>query len=131
MEQAETSLTRRITSRCRNFLFLRKGDAVYSQDETSEIFIGEWMEMRGIRDQIVVATKVCFPSFLLRARDANFDNVVHHRLQTWTRRYRSACFIFRQQQQIAPCERRSQLEEAEDLIHRHLVPALVGLRDRH
>ncbi|KAI0370887.1 aryl-alcohol dehydrogenase [Pilatotrama ljubarskyi] len=27
------------------------------QDETSEAFIGEWMELRGIRDQIVVATK--------------------------------------------------------------------------
>ena len=28
------------------------------QDETSEEFIGEWMETRGVRDQIVVATKV-------------------------------------------------------------------------
>ena len=28
------------------------------QDETSEMFIGEWMESRGIRDQIVIATKV-------------------------------------------------------------------------
>ncbi|KLO07374.1 Aldo/keto reductase [Schizopora paradoxa] len=27
------------------------------QDETSEAFIGEWMESRGIRDQIVLATK--------------------------------------------------------------------------
>ncbi|KAJ3492253.1 hypothetical protein NLI96_g158 [Meripilus lineatus] len=27
------------------------------QDETSEEFLGEWMEKRGIRDQIVVATK--------------------------------------------------------------------------
>ncbi|KAI0697044.1 aryl-alcohol dehydrogenase [NADP(+)] [Cytidiella melzeri] len=27
------------------------------QDETSEMFIGEWMEKRGIRDQMVVATK--------------------------------------------------------------------------
>ena len=31
----------------------------YSQDETSELFIGEWMEKRGIRDQLVIATKVC------------------------------------------------------------------------
>lgn len=31
----------------------------HSQDETSEIFIGEWMEKRGIRDQLVIATKVC------------------------------------------------------------------------
>ena len=28
------------------------------QDESSEEFLGEWMESRGIRDQIVVATKV-------------------------------------------------------------------------
>ncbi|EJF56937.1 Aldo/keto reductase [Dichomitus squalens LYAD-421 SS1] len=27
------------------------------QDETSEMFIGEWMESRGIRDQMVIATK--------------------------------------------------------------------------
>lgn len=30
----------------------------YSQDESSEEFIGEWMEKRGIRDQMVIATKV-------------------------------------------------------------------------
>ena len=34
--------------------------AMASQDETSELFIGEWMEMRGIRNQVFVATKVCF-----------------------------------------------------------------------
>ena len=28
------------------------------QEETSEAFIGEWMETRGVRDQMVVATKV-------------------------------------------------------------------------
>ncbi|CAK5265822.1 unnamed protein product [Mycena citricolor] len=27
------------------------------QDETSEMFIGEWMEQRGIRDQIILSTK--------------------------------------------------------------------------
>ena len=30
------------------------------QDESSEEFIGEWMEQRGIRDQMVIATKVRF-----------------------------------------------------------------------
>ena len=30
----------------------------FSQDEASEEFIGEWMQVRGIRDQIVIATKV-------------------------------------------------------------------------
>ena len=31
---------------------------MYSQDETSEMFIGEWAESKGIRDQLVIATKV-------------------------------------------------------------------------
>lgn len=29
-----------------------------SQDETSEMFVGEWAEKRGIRDQLFIATKV-------------------------------------------------------------------------
>ena len=33
-----------------------------SQNETSEEFIGEWMEQRGIRDQIVLATKASYIS---------------------------------------------------------------------
>ena len=31
---------------------------IHSQDESSEIFIGEWAEERGIRDQLFIATKV-------------------------------------------------------------------------
>ncbi|KAI0354885.1 Aldo/keto reductase [Trametes cingulata] len=31
------------------------------QNETSEMFIGEWMEQRGIRDQTVIATKYSSP----------------------------------------------------------------------
>jgi aryl-alcohol dehydrogenase-like predicted oxidoreductase len=38
-----------------------------SQDETSEEFIGEWAEKRGIRDQLVIATKAS-PTFLRVAR---------------------------------------------------------------
>ena len=33
------------------------------QDGTSEMFIGEWMEARGIRDQMVIATKVHTTAF--------------------------------------------------------------------
>lgn len=40
-----------------------------SQDETSEMFIGEWAEKRGIRDQLVIATKVSLFRF--------FQNVWH------------------------------------------------------
>lgn len=31
-----------------------------SQDESSEETLGEWLEERGVRDQIVLATKVRF-----------------------------------------------------------------------
>ena len=40
------------------------------QGESSEQFIGEWMEQRGIRDQIVIATKV-ITLFLLESVDAS------------------------------------------------------------
>jgi aryl-alcohol dehydrogenase-like predicted oxidoreductase len=33
-------------------------DSSDSQDESQEIFLGEWMEKRGIRDQLVITTKV-------------------------------------------------------------------------
>jgi hypothetical protein len=38
-----------------------------SQDGTSEELIGEWMELRGNRDQMVIATKVPTPSYILLA----------------------------------------------------------------
>ncbi|KAI0792557.1 aryl-alcohol dehydrogenase [Abortiporus biennis] len=38
------------------------------QDETSEEFIGEWMEKRGIRDQMVIATK--FTTNFKRGKDS-------------------------------------------------------------
>ena len=52
------------------------------QDESSEEFIGEWMEKRGIRDQIVVATKVRFLSSprLTPMPDCDHD-IVHNKLQ--------------------------------------------------
>ena len=45
----------------------------YSQDDSSEGFIGEWAEKRGIRDQLVLATKVHLsvlisPAFRLERR---------------------------------------------------------------
>lgn len=33
-------------------------NSAFSQDGTSEEFIGEWAEQRGVRDQLVIATKV-------------------------------------------------------------------------
>lgn len=60
MKLAGTSLIPRTTSESfPAFLqvFDCEADDGCSQDETSEEFLGEWMEKRGIRDQIVVATK--------------------------------------------------------------------------
>ncbi|KAK7453186.1 putative aryl-alcohol dehydrogenase aad14 [Stygiomarasmius scandens] len=45
------------------------------QNETSEAFIGEWMETRGIRDQIVVATKY---SFNYKIVDSSIKNKVNY-----------------------------------------------------
>ena len=41
-----------------------------SQDESSEEFIGEWAEKRGIRDQLVIATKAG-PMWHIHSRYAN------------------------------------------------------------
>lgn len=55
-----------------------------SQDESSEEFIGEWMEKRGVRKQIVLATKVSRP-FLrqLDSRLTSIGNPVLGELQAW------------------------------------------------
>ena len=57
----ETSLTLRTASKQaypENFILLTPISTFYSQDESSEKFIGEWAEARGIRDQLFIATKV-------------------------------------------------------------------------
>ncbi|ORY28954.1 putative aryl-alcohol dehydrogenase [Naematelia encephala] len=43
------------------------------QDEQSEMIIGEWMESRGIRDEIVLATK--YTSFALDRQGVKFDGI--------------------------------------------------------
>jgi len=45
------------------------------QDESSETFIGEWMEKRGIRDQLVIATKY---SSNYKARRSGFTNKANY-----------------------------------------------------
>lgn len=47
------------------------------QDETSEMFIGEWMEQRGIRDQMVIATKVGFRIFLTANKGILTSDMIH------------------------------------------------------
>ncbi|WVW80648.1 hypothetical protein I302_102634 [Kwoniella bestiolae CBS 10118] len=43
------------------------------QDEQSEIIIGEWMEKRGIRDEIVLATK--YTTFPLDRKEGQFEGI--------------------------------------------------------
>jgi len=51
------------------------------QDETSEEFIGEWAEKRGIRDQLVIATKarITLLNFIKPFLTTVFTSV-HHKL---------------------------------------------------
>ena len=51
-------------------------DAPYSQDETSESFIGEWVERRGIRDQLVIATK--YTTNFKRGQGKNISHMVNY-----------------------------------------------------
>ena len=63
MTQAGTSLTLKISSEFNSTfvgLFRDHIAILCSQSEESEEIIGEWMEERGIRDQIFLATKVNF-----------------------------------------------------------------------
>lgn len=47
---------------------------VCSQDESSEGLIGEWMEQRGNRDQMVIATKAsCASSLSDRRRPSTYS----------------------------------------------------------
>ncbi len=53
-----------------------------SQNETSEEFIGEWVENRGIRDQLVIATKASPVSRVtLLQLNVQTLSLVHNQLQ--------------------------------------------------
>lgn len=54
-----------LLSSCSMTTKVTSSDSVISQDETSEAFIGEWAEKRGIRDQLIIATKVLLHLFYL------------------------------------------------------------------
>jgi aryl-alcohol dehydrogenase-like predicted oxidoreductase len=56
-----TLLTRQAISESLHAAFSSTAyDVPRSQDENSEAIIGEWMDIRGNRDQMVIATKVNF-----------------------------------------------------------------------
>ncbi|RXK41149.1 aryl-alcohol dehydrogenase [Tremella mesenterica] len=43
------------------------------QDEQSEMIVGEWMEKRGVRDDIVLATK--YTTFMLDRKESKYDGI--------------------------------------------------------
>lgn len=104
------------------------------QDETSERFIGEWAEERGIRDQLFIATKVCgaLVFFFMTRCDYMCHKIivyvlVHYPLQK-TRPIRERWHILcRQLAQIPPFKCRRLSQEATHVVHRSTLCALVGL----
>lgn len=78
-------MIRLVTSELKYVSLLASKEAhalVCSQDETSEQFIGEWAEKRGIRDQLVIATKVSSGIVRTIANPLTFISLVFHELQT-------------------------------------------------
>ena len=64
---------------------MTSSEYMISQDETSKAFIGEWAEKRGIRDQLVIATKVLLNLFYLFLDVKTWP--VYIRFQTRQRQY--------------------------------------------
>ncbi|KAF9067232.1 NADP-dependent oxidoreductase domain-containing protein [Rhodocollybia butyracea] len=55
------------------------------QNESSEEFIGEWMEKRGIRDQLVIATKytTCYKPASLKKLRTNYIDILYLHWWDW------------------------------------------------
>ncbi len=125
------SLIRPVTSKLKHILFLISGGSHTlgcSQDETSEQFIGEWAEKRGIRDQLVIATKVGVQSHVLLLQIHLHPSLVFHELQTRRPKHKNSSKLCRQPSQEYATQRRGQFEEVADNIHRRSLRALVGIR---
>ena len=57
-------------------------DGRFSQDESSEEFLGEWMEKRGNRDRMFIATKVTLSPTADSVQTAELSiTSVYHQLQ--------------------------------------------------
>lgn len=105
------------------------------QDETSEIFLGEWMEKRGNRDQMVIATKVssrpCACNWSNPARECSPTDafVVHHQLQA-RRKSSPEDELHRQQHEVAPHLPRGVSQETAHHLRRHSLRPLGESRAR-
>lgn len=98
------------------------------QDETSEEFLGEWMETRGIRDQIVIATKVgslrC--GIRLQANPVRVFSVLV-RLQERAGRHQAAQCLRWKQHEVAAHFGRAIAQEVAHFVHRHSLRSLGKL----
>lgn len=130
MKPAGISSTRPIISKCLwDCIALSRLTCHLSQDQRSEEFIGDWVEQRGIRDQLVIATKV--------SANVPLDNVllIYGYGQVFVKLYaRGGCRAAKgavrgKQREIDARECRSELEETEDVVRRHPLCPLVGLGD--
>ncbi|KAL5525271.1 ASF1 [Sanghuangporus sanghuang] len=88
------------------------GNFIDLRDGTSEEFIGEWMEKKGIRDQMVIATKYTTYS----KRDADDIPI---KVNYTSNNTKSLMLSVEASQ------------EAEDIVHRHSLRSLAGLADEH
>ena len=71
-----------------------------SQDESSELFVGEWAETRGIRDELFIATKV--HSWFFFSKVPLSDRIpVHYEFQAPRPRCQSESNVHREQFQVA------------------------------
>ena len=93
------------------------------QDETSEAFLGEWMESRGVREHMVIATKVGIGT---RIRVHRFTTLwltcggtVLDELQARADGHQAADVLHGQQHEVAPQLGRGLAQEAPDRPHRH------------
>lgn len=74
------------------------------QDEQSEAWIGEWMEQRGVRDQMVLATKVSGSNgvslgFLRKLTTL----IVHESIPKWIRPKGNPEQLYREPYQVFGC----------------------------
>ena len=85
------------------------------QDESSEEFIGEWMEQRGNRDQMIIATKARLSTSSRIAPSSNLCCIaVHHQFQTCRGGHRAEGALCWEQHEGVASFGRSFPQEAQD-----------------
>ena len=100
------------------------------QNEQSEQWLGEWMQERGNRDQMVIATKFTVSCVMLPSRQL-LMSMCPDRLQglrSWQGQSRQP---LRKRPPFSAHERPRLAQETSNRLHRHPLPALVGPHHLH